>query len=81
MPNLYLLRLKIQRLLAVPERSLRQKKVLYELPYSRSKMSNSSDFFGEMHEFRPSKVTAIVLSAILTPVNVLLLYSVIWSRS
>ena len=40
--------------------------------------TSGDDFFGEMYETRPSKIWILVFSLILTPVNVLLLYSVIW---
>ena len=43
--------------------------------YSRS---DGDDFFGEIYLTRPSKIVILVLSLILTPINVVLLYSVIW---
>ena len=40
--------------------------------------TNSSDFFEELYQNRSSKIVIMIISTILTPVNVLLLYSVIW---
>lgn len=40
--------------------------------------ASAADFFEELYQDRPSKVIVMIISALLTPANVILLYSVIW---
>ena len=40
--------------------------------------TDSEDFFAGLYETRPSKIYLMILSALMSPINVMLLYSVIW---